>query len=49
VGGPFATFSSQEAIKYGFDYVFLEEGEEVFENFLERLIRNESLDDLKGL
>jgi radical SAM superfamily enzyme YgiQ (UPF0313 family) len=49
VGGPFATFSPNQAIDYGFDYVFLGEGEETFENFLERLLRYDSLDTLKGI
>ncbi len=48
-GGPHSTGKIRNSLKIGFDFVFVREGEKSLPEFLKTLLKDESLDKVKGI
>ncbi|MHA1230033.1 MAG: TIGR04013 family B12-binding domain/radical SAM domain-containing protein [Candidatus Helarchaeota archaeon] len=48
-GGPHATAKPESTIQFGFDFLVIGEGEEIFPIILEKIIKNDKFDDLDGI
>jgi len=49
IGGALSSFCYERLLKMGFDYAFIGEAEDTFPLFLERIIKEEDINDLEGI